>query len=173
MRLVNMKLCVRACACVCLCTCPCVCEQYHTVPYDLGFFSLSFHLGCVTAVTGDSERCLGRVNVFSPLGDTQTHTHACTRVRTHTHWWRETHISSGCCHLAQISTGSASLCCFWIRCFWILHLIHVLHVAYTFLFHPASVVKTIWLRIKAYTLWWKQLYTLPYAVAFISVIHIT
>lgn len=85
MRLVNMKLCVRACACMCLCTCPCVCEQYHTVPYDLGFFSLSFHLGCVTAVTGDSERCLGRVNVFSPLGDTQTHTHACTRVRTHTH----------------------------------------------------------------------------------------
>lgn len=164
------------CACVCLRMSLYVPVCLWTVPHSAvwsGVFSLSFHLGCVTAVTGDSERCLGRVNVFSPLGDTQTHTHACTRVRTHTHWQRETHISSGCCHLAQISTGSASLCCFWIRCFWILHLIHVLHVAYTFLFYPASVVKTIWLRIKAYTRWWKQLYTLPYAVAFISVIHIT
>lgn len=172
MRLVNMKLCVRACACVCLCTCPCVCEQYHTVPYDLGFF-LSLSILGVWQLSLVTQKGVWAELTYFHRWETHRLIHAHAHACAHTHWQRETHISSGCCHLAQISTGSASLCCFWIRCFWILHLIHVLHVAYTVLFYPASVVKTIWLRIKAYTWWWKQLYTLPYAVAFISVIHIT
>lgn len=81
---------VSVCACVSLYVPVCLWTVPHTAVWSVFFFYF-FHLGCVTAVTGDSERCLGRVNVFSPLGYTQAHSVVHTHPRTYTSMNR--HIS--------------------------------------------------------------------------------